>query len=358
FIPIEVFKGAVGPKVYKYKCPPRSAIWILSRRYDNFQMRAEFKIPKAVKKAALSITGQDCDKPGSTTIRIEINGNEIFRGKNNLAKNGWSTRKFNLPDNILKSGVNEIVIENMEEAEDPFAKWFMVSAVEIEADMEPAVLLLAHFDNSLNADTAANPYASMEGSFKINPHGKWGGALDCGYSKGSYGRFWYNAPDNFNIEKGTAEMWVKLNWDPGTDTAYRSFLMPYGDFKRPTGFLLYKYHKTEKLSLLFYNNKKRRGITASMRNWKADTWHHIAITWDRKKNSVQLFFDGVLTAKSTAMPINSEPPLKIYLGSMCDNLNKSAGALIDEFRILDSVLWSGKKIGEQVFTPPETPYAF
>jgi hypothetical protein len=351
-IPTEKFKGGM-PLRYCGK----NALKLLSRRYDNFYVRVPVKLDRPIEKSALIIGGMDCEKPGSATIRIEVNGKEIFRDENNMSESGWSDKRFELPDNIFKKGENTILIENMEEEDNPFDKWILLHSVKIETKDAPKTLFLSHFDKSADADKGANPKATNNAGFKITPDGKWGGALDCAENQNTHPLFYYQAPGNINPEKGTLEMWIKQDWDCSKDPSYRPVFMLYGNLSgQAAGFLIFKHESN--LSVLFYGPKNKRSyLNASITDWKRnDKWRHIALTWDKKSKTAQLFIDGIPAAQSNKIFINSEMPQKIYIASIEDPLYKRADILIDELRIVDTILWKGENIKEKVFEPPVKPY--
>jgi hypothetical protein len=356
-IPLELFEGGIGPKDYRYKCPRRKMICIRARLLENHMMRANFKLPQEIGSATLLVDGQDDDKEGRTRIRISVNGNEIFRGENKFAELGWSTCSFKIPEGALKKGDNELLIENMEEGTNPFAQWFMTADVKLLTEKKITTsappLLLAHFDKSLNADYAALPDARNAGDFRINPNGKWGGALDAGYSSNALGTLYYNGVSNYSPETGTLDMWVKINWKPGADEAYRTFLRAFVPNHREAGFLLFKYNKQKKLTWI-----RSGSLAGPIANWKTDTWHHLAMTWNKKSNTSQMFIDGVLVSRNEKSQISAETATRLFIGCIHYKPRKSrpAGALIDELRILNYVAWEGKRIGEKVFDPPTEPY--
>lgn len=356
-IPLELFEGGIGPEDYRYKCPRRRMICIRARLLENHMMRANFKLSEDPGESVLVVEGQDDDKEGATRVRISVNGNEIFRGENKFAELGWSTCSFAVPEGVFKKGDNEILIENMEEGTNPFAQWFMIADVKLMTKKKiaenPKPLLLAHFDKSLNADYAGFPEARSAGAFKVNPNGKWGGALDAGFTNNGIGSLYFNGVSNYNPSVGTLDMWVKLNWKPGVDDAYRTFLRAFVPNHREAGFLLFKYSARKNLSWL-----RSGSLSGSIANWKPDSWHHLAITWNRKNNTAQMFFDGVLVSRNEKSEISPETATRLFIGCIHNKPIKSrpAGALIDELRILNYVAWEGKKTGEKVFNPPTKPY--
>ena len=60
----------------------------------------------------LIICGQDDDSTEKCPIRIELNGNLIFEGKNPFKRFGWNIQKFKIPAGLLKEGANTLTISN------------------------------------------------------------------------------------------------------------------------------------------------------------------------------------------------------------------------------------------------------
>jgi Concanavalin A-like lectin/glucanases superfamily len=361
-IPLELSSGARYRERYSYECPLRKNIRILRTLATDYSlMRINFSLPENSGAATLVLEGQDDDKVGTTAIRIEVNGKNIFIGKNSFPEHNWGLAKYKLPAGLLKKGKNEIVIEDTEEGANFQAQWLMISDLRIETNKQvkgpaPETLLLLHFDKSLDADIGSPTKANIRGKVNISPKGKWGAALDAGYFKKFNGALWYTGSGNVNASRGTIEMWVKAKLEAESYWAINYFLRVVSKVTPTNGIILSRYPKKEKtLKFFCYDG---RTIEADISSWKPDKWHHIAITWDKNTATKQLFIDGVFIKKSKFKAIPS--PDRIYVGCLkpkaVKNFKYSAGALIDELRITDSVLWKGKKRGEKVFSPPQKPY--
>jgi len=81
------------------------------------------------------------------------------------------------------------------------------------------------------------------------------------------------------------------------------------------------------------------------------------MTWDAEIRVVQIFVDGVLNARLAGEKVllGQEVTDRIYVGCMHASPS-TAGALIDELRISDEVLWTGTQVGQPVFHVPQQPY--
>lgn len=367
-VPLALFSGGRGPQIYGYQCPPREAVWIYGAPTGENQLRARFKLDTAPPDdLKLVLEAQDQDKPEVTLIRIALNGVELFRGRNGFVKNGWSRQEYPIPAGALKAGENELLIENLEETSDYQRNWFMVAAARLEStapiqaqaqDM-PRTLFLAHFDEEMDADAAAVKQATVQGKLLVHSEGKFGKALDLKYSPESTGTIRFEGLDNYDPQRGTFEMWFKPSWSP-SDQINAPLVFIYGPSSRKTGFLLQKYRNRPELMFYVYNETRQpdQGPPVSLPipsdELKANTWYHIAFTWDGEAGVIQVFLDGVLRARRESVLLGETVADYITLGALG---NERAAALIDEVRISDRVLWQAQRVGQKAFDVPTEPYA-
>ena len=90
----------------------------------------------------LALEGQDDDKPGTSAMRVTINGAEIFSGLCMFPERAWGRMGLNIPAGILKKGENVVEIANItpdtpsrsarfkdpkEAADDPQWGWIVLS---------------------------------------------------------------------------------------------------------------------------------------------------------------------------------------------------------------------------------------
>ena len=238
------------------------------------------------------------------------------------------------------------------------------------------ILFLNHFDDDLDADHSlyGEPDATALG-YSLSKSGEGfpfegidgGAALDAGYSTDavSDAAVHYSSA-NLDSLRGTIELWVKPAWD--SDPAYkrkdplfhRFISAPLGD----KGFVsLYYgcYHGMHWIPhLIFHFNdgtplqkgkpgpdyivnarltpdEKQTGLI-----WKKGTWYYITATW--APSGMQLFVDGKRVAgRSWDEPMDM-PPVSgpVVVGNHFEG-GQAAGALIDELRIADSVLFEGQE---------------
>ena len=154
-------RGAESPVVYGYQCPPRYSV-VLRRPADpdgapqSGYAPAGAALPPDRSKATitmkldytpeapsfLAIEGQDDDKPGTSLMRVTVNGKVVFSGPNRLPELSWGRMGLNIPAGVLKAGDNTIVIANItpnrpprsgrftdpdEAAKDPQWGWIVIS---------------------------------------------------------------------------------------------------------------------------------------------------------------------------------------------------------------------------------------
>src|SRR5690606_27383383 len=100
--------------------------------------------------------------------------------------------------------------------------------------------------------------------------------------------------DNYDPQRGTFEMWFKPSWSP-SDQINAPLVFIYGPSSRKTGFLLQKYRNRPELMFYVYNETRQpdQGPPVSLPipsdELKANTWYHIAFTWDGEAGVIQVF---------------------------------------------------------------------
>ncbi len=78
------------------------------------------------------LKARDDDGPGSCAIAIELNGKVLFEGANPFPQTSFETRKFSLPEGLLRKGANTLVIACREkQGAVGMPPWFQVAAVVI-----------------------------------------------------------------------------------------------------------------------------------------------------------------------------------------------------------------------------------
>ncbi len=108
------FGGGANPLLYTYRCEKRLATYVKGKKTKISKMSASFflKTEQLNARYKLVICGQDDDSNEKCPIRIELNGNSIFEGKNPFQRFGWNVQEFEIPPGILKEGANTLDIQN------------------------------------------------------------------------------------------------------------------------------------------------------------------------------------------------------------------------------------------------------
>ncbi len=109
-----------GPRKYNYLCSPSVSIGVLG----GGKLSTDFKLGNdEIADTFLVLDGLNNDKSGKTRIRISLNGECIFSGKNQASKKGWTKLSFAVLGKLLKEN-NTLEIVNLEENR-PNANWFL-----------------------------------------------------------------------------------------------------------------------------------------------------------------------------------------------------------------------------------------
>jgi len=86
----------------------------------------------------LIITSLRHDRKEPCLIAILVNGQEIFSGPNPATTWEWAEQKFTVPSGLLRTGKNEIRINNTEDSNKMGASpWFMANAMELQGALLP-----------------------------------------------------------------------------------------------------------------------------------------------------------------------------------------------------------------------------
>ena len=177
--------------------------------------------------------------------------------------------------------------------------------------------------NSNAPDTLSqNP---PDNEYTYNP-GKVGYAIMLNASQPVF----HTPVNNFFEEQGSIEFWFKPNWD-GDEVKNRT-IMSAGQT-----FLICKYNYESSNLLLAYfisQDGKLLMVGADISAWKANTWQHIAITWNQDKN-LELYINGTKFYYTPFMNNITyiDPQYEIVIGSSLYEKINGAYGYFDEFRI-------------------------
>ncbi|MDP6503626.1 MAG: DUF6067 family protein, partial [Planctomycetota bacterium] len=184
-----------------------------------------------------------------------------------------------------------------------------------------------------------NPKSSFAKSIELRNHpGVKGGALMLQENE----RCDYQLKGNLNPRRGTIACWFKpINWD-ADDGMFHHFVCIKAP-KIPFAWYIYKYYRPNNLMTYLERRrgKQRQRVSCgtSMKEWKRDRWHHVAVTWDSRE--LRLYADGQLSGKQLLPPefmpdefdgTISLAPVGYWKNKWCP---PEARTLLDEVRIYD-----------------------
>lgn len=238
-------------------------------------------------------------------------------------------------------------------------------------------LLSASYDGNtgnggLDADFArGSPQAIGTGGVLATPAKFGAGALDPITASGTVN---YPSAGNFNVERGTVEMWIKSsNWNDGEFRGFFDIFQANAIPGNPAKCDI-RLQKTATGQIQAYvasaddsDLVTAWSITTSEPVSLDTEWHHLAWSWDENVNMSYLYLDGNVIADFSA---TFAPPIpnpgatvglpqidflgtlgpSIEIGSVQDGSAPFNG-LIDELRISGSDLYQGG-----AFTPANAPF--
>ncbi len=161
-----------------------------------------------------------------------------------------------------------------------------------QSGQSPQFLLL-HADGAATVTDGEAPLRADRVSF--HP-GRWGSALAVEPG----GLLAFAREGNLDLNEGTLEMWVAARAD-GDDPVYAARNHVLFHYRAPNGDNMTISH-SRTAGLLYAGGTVRGqwesayGGAASMREWRAGEWHHLAYTWSAEQNRMRFYVDGVLTA--------------------------------------------------------------
>ena len=186
--------------------------------------------------------------------------------------------------------------------------------------------------------------------------GKWGKAL----SKSNGGRVEYATAGNYNVNKGTIEMWIK---GPGVDDTHFNGLWGTDTSSGNGDIRMYIYNSqvNDNLRTLgAYQNgaggffwEIEEPIPANLLD--NTNWHHVAWAFDTNAGTTATWWDGQLLGNTPDQgfvnPRTTFNNTRFHIGEVQGGSAPWPG-LIDEFRISDSIVYDMNSN----FTPPTAPF--
>lgn len=151
----------------------------------------------------------------------------------------------------------------------------------------------------------------------------------------------YNTPKGWDSSKGAIEMWIKPDWDPGSDTDKHLFFSAY-DKTYPNKRRMELYYDPAYSAFImkvFMDGKDYRALLGGSANpLNVVQWNHIAASWG-PKYGIRVYLNGVEQGFYRTGAGNLWDDLKIditpsrlIIGNN-DQLNNHADAAIDEIMI-------------------------
>lgn len=238
-------------------------------------------------------------------------------------------------------------------------------------------LFIASYDGNtgnggLDADFARGATQAIGTGGVLAGPGKFGaGALDSVTASGTVN---YPSAGNFNVERGTVEMWIKAtNWDDGEFAGFFNIRTPNPNPGDPA-LCDIRLQKTATGRLQAYAaSADGDGLVTSWSITTSDPvsldgeWHHLAWSWDENVNMSYLYLDGNVIADfgATFAPPTPNPGATVglpqidFLGTVGDAIEIGSvqggsapfNGLIDELRISGIDLYQGG-----AFTPSGAPF--
>ncbi|MCM8768770.1 MAG: LamG domain-containing protein [Candidatus Omnitrophica bacterium] len=154
------------------------------------------------------------------------------------------------------------------------------------------------------------------------------------------GRIIYPAKGNINLDEGTVEAWVRLDFEPQQTSQEYKVLLPLFQFTDPEAKvnIVIAYSCPAGSQACWYlsldsGGEKLLRLSALPRGWQKGEWHQIALTW--KANQAKLYLDGKLVSEAKSnQPFKGEVKSgEIFIGDRWTSDKVKTEAVIDELRI-------------------------
>jgi len=201
-------------------------------------------------------------------------------------------------------------------------------------------LFLAHFDNSLDANSASGSQRASGQAGLTTGQFAQSVSLQNGLCESPEGLklpfmpLRYETSGNIDPRQGTLEFWVSPSFSPAQTGSFGTnyYLL---DCWNNQGFRLILQDDLKGGRTLQWFEKASSAmpqwtLTAPLQNWTANSWHHVAVVW--AGNYRALYIDGILAAKKNSpyatLPIEST----LTVGASIYN-TWPAQAKLDELRI-------------------------
>lgn len=239
---------------------------------------------------------------------------------------------------------------------------FALSAQAGEFVEDANTLFLSHFDEKVDANVAHGNTEHVRGASGLTQGGggKYGEAMICKSGmvtspKGDSVQFSplaFSLDDNMNLGKGTLEFWMKCDFsrtaqDPANPALYYLFDIPTkvmnstGQLKRMVLVIRETSDGNRYFHFGFGTEGEKKGEDGHKIDWKADEWHHVAVTWDDVEG--HLFLDGAdvgtVPLHNGVLDLDRDACEGVFVvgGLQYSSPDQTFSGAIDEFRISDNV---------------------
>lgn len=202
----------------------------------------------------------------------------------------------------------------------------------------------ATWDQAVSADQSAAAAAPVEAvQVQIDPQaGRRGAAGLNARRPGAH--VTYATDGMWPREAGTVALWYRPAFDVRTNDARHGLLYTMTVNDPSANQFNIRFDKTappyDELQAVYQVNGEARFALASQLSWKAGSWHHIAVTWD--KSDLILYLDGVATGKASLSEGRLDIAQPMVIGTVFGN---EASADFDELTI-----WPVALSAEQIAT--------
>lgn len=199
----------------------------------------------------------------------------------------------------------------------------------LTADADTA--LLAHFDGNALAGKKVAPDAAKQ--LRFAP-----GIIGQGVVIGKGAELRYRSKGVIDPKAGTLEFWLKPSQAGNSGKGYTLFQAgdPFNNS------MIVQVDGANNLRFIVWGDDPttpaleknvERGLGTSAGGWKADEWHHVAVTWADSGRKLALYVDGReldATSKGVVVPALSQPTFTVGSGA---GGTAPAEAVFDELRI-------------------------
>jgi hypothetical protein len=153
---------------------------------------------------------------------------------------------------------------------------------------------------------------------------------------------------NWRAEAGTVAFWIRPQW-AGNDSTSRTLFCLYGHDSVPEPWLHNRWSITAqdgRLTATLYGAaaEQRANVTADVHPWRAEEWHHVALTWHGVNSGqadaeLALYLDGTPVQRAQGLRLDAGPVSSILdVGRDSDASPDYAEASIDEFYVTAQAL--------------------